>query len=671
MRVINSLSILFLSLFSTLAVGQTNVSASINESNRTATMSNGNVTLSINNKAQVNSIKLNGQEFVSNGGQFYFSYNDQSSFRVLSPNAIRIEKQTDDYAEVVYANTTGTLILEQGFILRKGVNGLYCYVTVKGTSTTIKLREMRVVYRVDPNQFDYGYVTDRMQGYLPSVEVMKEVDDQSIMDATYPLPDGSIYTKYNWANYIAQDSVHGIMSDSHGLWAIPVSNEYMNGGPMKQELTVHTTNKTPLVLQMLQGEHFGAAAQYYSSGDEKMYGPFFIYLNSGSTHEEMIADAQQQATVQKAQWPFTWLENALYPTERTTVNGQIKVPWGVSKKDIQVVLAQPDEAIYDQGKEYMYWDKTDANGNFSIKHVRPGEYSIYAFATTGDVTDTYYLWKVRLSGSEVNLGELEWDTEKRENLLWMIGKNNRLSDGYKYSDTIRQYGLYELPPANLTYTIGSSEPAKVWYYAQTKEGTWTIKFDLDKTYSGFAYLTASFAGATNSPKLDVYVNGSKKDTWSFSNDASIYRSAVLGGRHSTKRIMFPASELNAGSNTIKLTMTDVGNRGGVMYDCIKLETGGLITAIHTPENVSDIKLTCFPNPAFESTKISYVANNSEKIRIEIYNIHGKRIETLFNGMAHEGVNNFIWAAKNHPSGTYFCKVSAEKKSYTEKFLVTE
>lgn len=280
---------------------QANVTASINATAKTATMNNGIVSIAINSSGQVTSLNYNSKNLVANGGKLYFSYNDQSAYSELSPNSVRIEKQDDDYAEVVYSKTSGTLLIEQGYVMKKGESGIYSYVIVKGTATAIQLREMRVVYRVDPNTFNYGYVTETMQGLLPTVAVMKAVDASPIMDATYQLPDGSIYTKYNWANYIDRDNVHGIMSDTDGLWAITASNEYANGGPMKQELTVHATNKTPLVLQMLQGEHFGASKQNYSTGVDKIYGPFFIYVNSGASHSEMVADAKQQAALQKAQ----------------------------------------------------------------------------------------------------------------------------------------------------------------------------------------------------------------------------------------------------------------------------------------------------------------------------------------------------------------------------------
>jgi len=649
---------------------QGNVSVSVDNVNRTATMGNGLVSISINSKAQVTSLVYEGKDLIDagHGGRFYFSYNDQDSYRELSPNGIRLEKQTDDYAEVVYSNTTGTLHLEQAFIIRKGVSGIYSYITVKGTSTIISLREMRVVYRVSPSLFEYGYVTDDMQDFLPSVQTMIDVNDTPIMDATYLLPDGTVYTKYDWANYIVEDSVHGIMSDNYGVWAIAPSNEFMNGGPMKQELTVHTTNKTPLVLQMLQGEHFGASAQSYRTGDEKIYGPFFIYVNSGGSYDAMIEDAKEQASLEKSQWPYQWLDNDLYPLQRTAVKGRIRLPFDLSPENIQVVLAQPGMDLYDQGKEYMFWSKTESDGSFVIPYVRPGDYTLYAYATTGEVTGEYKM-DVSVSGDEQDLGRIDWTPVKYEYLLWQIGENDRLTKGFRVSDSLRAYGRWELPPANLTYTIGSSTPQNDWYYAQTKTGTWTISFDSDTTYSGNASLTVAFAGASSNPVVEVYVNDRKKATWSFSNDASVYRSAVLGGRYQYKKFGFSANELVQGQNTVEFRLTSVGSRGGLMYDFIKLEAGNLLTPDYTGVESyrSDVSVSCYPNPF--SRKIIFRisgAQANEGINLKIFNLQGQLVDVVHDEYPDQNVHEISWENSDLPDGLYIYLLEMNGNIYSGK-----
>lgn len=621
---------------------QADVTATVDTQNRLTSMDNGIISITINSKVQVNSLLYNGKDLIdaNNQGRFYFSYNDQNAYSELSPDKVRIEKQTADYVEVVYSRTTGTLLLEQAFIMQKGVSGIHSYVTVKGTSTPISLREMRVVYRVNRSLFDYGYVSDVMQGELPSVAEMVASNSNSIMDATYELSDGSIYTKYDWANYLVEDDVHGILSDNEGIWAIAPSNEFMNGGPMKQELTVHATNKTPLVLQMLQGEHFGAASQSYSTGTDKIYGPFFIYVNSGNTHQEMIDDAKAQAGFQKYQWPYQWLDNPLFPTNRTEVTGTLNIPHGLSANNIQVVLAKPGSSIYNQGTDYMFWSQTNSDGEFTIPNVREGVYTLFAYATEGEITEKLVVDNINVLGASVALGTIDWPVEKLEKKFWQIGENDRLTKGFKMSDTPRAYGLYDLPPSNLDYTIGSSTPENDWYYAQTKVGTWTVNFNVDAVYPENAVLTASIAGAAANPKVDVYVNGVKQTTWSFGNDASVYRSAVLSGRHEVRTLTFYASYLNLGSNTVSFKMTSVGNRGGLMYDCIKSESGKLLTLSN--QSVVTLKpktISQYTNPFKNFTDFKITTNNTGKASLCIYGLNGHLVDVVFDGDMVK--NNFI------------------------------
>ena len=656
-----------LPLFSIKA--QSDITISIDATARTASLSNGVISMSINSSGYVSSFKLNGYEYVGSGGKFYYDYTDSVSNKAFSPNAVRIQKQTADYGEVVYSRTTGDLILEQGFILRKGVNGFYTYATVKGTATRIRLKEMRMVYRVNPNLFTYGYVTDRMQGQLPSVTDMAAVNGTPVMDATYQLPNGTIYTKYNWTNYILDDSIHGIMSTTNGLWDIPVSHEYVNGGPMKQELTVHTTNTTPLFLQMIQGEHLGAASQYYNNGEQKLYGPFFIYANSGTSYANMIADAKSQVPVQKAQWPFQWFTHDLYPLDRTTVSGNINITQGLCKDSIMVVLAQPNVDVFDQGKGYIFWGLTDKNGDFHIPNVRQGNYSLYAYACKGEVTEQLTINNKTISGSNMTLDTIRWKPLKYQNLLWMIGDNDLRTTGFHYSDTIRQYGLYDLPPANLTYTIGSSTPAKDWYYAQTKAGSWTISFNNTQKYtSGNAVLTASIAGVGNSPSVDVYVNGTKKTTWSFTNDGSVYRSAVLSGRHGLRSLTFTASSLLVGQNTIVLKLSNPGTRGGVMYDCIKLEAGSILTEDRSLLASNGLHLKSYPNPFNNQATISFDLPYQSDIEIDAYNAFGQKVDVIYKGTANAGNSSYTWHPRNLSQGIYFYKVNIGSQVFTGKML---
>lgn len=572
--------LLFVLLFFTLIAHAQDCSVSL--SGRSATLSNGIVTASVGSNGRVSSLKWRSNNVLTNSG-VYFDYTAASNTQPSYAKA-EIVKNTADMVEVLYTDNTSDLQFQLGYVMRKGVNGLYMYVIANGTarSADVNLREARIVTRLN-DYFTYGYVSDRMQGTLPTVATMKSVDTSGkIQDATFRMPDGSVYTKYNWANFIAEDSVHGVINPTGkiGVWNIACSHEWLNGGPTRQELTVHADTKSELTIQMIQGEHFGGAAQQYADGEKKIYGPFLIYLNRKNTTEEMIADAKATAAQQQAEWPFAWFDNALYPSpsERATVTGRLNITNYPSSDSVQVVLAEPGGDFMSQGKKYIYWATTDAGGNFAIPGVRPGSYALYAYALKGDITEQLEKDGVEVSGTSLDLGEVVWTPARYADELVLIGQNNRRADGFNVSDSLRAYGLWEKVPASLTFTMGQSNEATDWYYAQCHNGTWTVLFDSPRTYSGQAHLSFSVAGSSNSAKLQCALNGTNIGSrFGFTNDACIYRSATQAGHHRTHDISFNAGLIKQGQNRLTLTMSGIGSNGGMMYDCIKLEAGEAVT----------------------------------------------------------------------------------------------
>ena len=551
------------------------VTVKVND-DKSAVLENGTLQVTVNPKGKISGCLYNGEDLFGKQGTIYFSCN-QPNYSELKPTKVEVVRSSDDYAEILYTNEMPKNIKwSQGYILRKGVNGIYSYVIAEGVADSSYLKEARVVYRLDGDKFTYGYVNDKVQGDFPPVATMKAIErTAAIQDATFRLPSGEIYTKYNWANYVADDHFHGMMTDHIGVWAIPVTPEYINGGPLKQELTVHTDVKSPLMLQMFQGEHFGSVHQEYVKGDRKLYGPFLMYFNDG-TRQQMIADAKKQTETQEKEWPFKWFSHDLHDTDRATVTGRIQITNGLAPARLQVILAEPGKEVNAQGKGYIFWAETDKKGNFTIPKVRRGNYSLYVYAVEGENTDELEHTGVKVTkAGKVNLGTIKWAPKKYENLLWRIGEADRLSDGFKLSDSPRAYGLFDLVPDTMTYVVGKSDPAKDWYYVESKKGSlWNVEFDLDKTYDGEAHLTISAAAVTQKPRMVYKLNGQKIGELFYpDSDGSIYRSGVRSGAHQLKVIDFPAKLLKKGKNTLSINIISVKEKGGLMWDCMKLETG--------------------------------------------------------------------------------------------------
>ena len=579
----NKLLLLLSTLLFSVNASAADGDVSMSVSGMTTKMSDGTWSVTINSNGRVSSLQRKGTEFLSSNG-IYFDYTTANGNQGLNPSKVKIVKQTADHCEVLYSATSGNTIFEQGYIMRKGVPGIYSYVIATGTATSANepVKEARVCCRLSETMLN-GYVDWRMNGRIPSNNEMAtaEKEENTIQDATYRLSDGSIYTKYNWANYIERDTLHGLcgMSNNYyGLYNIPVSYEWLNGGCERQELTVHATSKSPITIQMLQGEHFGGEAMVLAEGEQKLYGPFLICTTYS---KDPVKSARNQWAREVAAWPYQWFENDLYPRDRGTVRGHLNVTTGQRNDSVRVILAQ------EKGKDplemmhgYQFWTLTDANGDFELKHVRPGDYNLFVYAKAGEVTDMLEQDGVTVSAGENDLGTITWTPKKYSQMLWMIGQNDRRSSEFHYSDTIRQYGLWELVPSSLTYTIGQSNEKTNWYYAQTNDGTWTVKFNLDERPAGRAHLTASIAGcASEKATITVKVNGTTKATWKPGyKDASVYRSAVNSGRHYVYTIDFPTTDLKVGSNSIAFQASNTGGKNGFLYDCIKLEAGELVTS---------------------------------------------------------------------------------------------
>ena len=56
-------------------------------------------------------------------------------------------------------------------------------------------------------------------------------------------------TKYDMAAYQKDHVLHGLYGTGYGVWAVLANKESWGGGPTRQDLTLHQTDTTPLLLK--------------------------------------------------------------------------------------------------------------------------------------------------------------------------------------------------------------------------------------------------------------------------------------------------------------------------------------------------------------------------------------------------------------------------------------
>ena len=619
--------------------------------NRACTIRNDLVSVYIDTQGEITSFLLyqNGDGDASHSVQLttdkgYFSVANSGGAARLSVNAFYEKVNTSDMVEVQYVTPViGGFEWVIGYVVRRGVAGVYHYVQANCKADGSDYSELRMGFRGDASLFNYAYVNDDLQDALPTPADIASATE--VTDATYRLADGSIYTKYDYAAFQKDDYVHGMMGDHVGLWMITPSVEWLNGGPMRQDLTVHATNTTPIALRHFHGNHFGGVSVYMNNGQSKYYGPHLIYANYSNAssvataHSEMVADAKQRAAVEQSAWPYNWLRDESIK-KRGTVIGQITL----SAEDaayfkttkLQVILAQPGSKPMLQGTGYQFWTETDEIGNFNINNVREGSYTLYAYALNGAATGYYEKADVAVTANATtSVGTLTWTPDKygdNSKILWKIGEADHLSMG-KLSGEKRQYGLWNDVPEEVNYTVGSSNLATDWYYAQAHNGNWYIKYQLDDIPTNPLRLTVATAGAANASMkvrsnenrstYGIGLGNQANEVFRPKHDGSVTRSATLAGRDSVAVFYIPVSTLKKGENYLNLNLWGISENGagGIMYDMIKLESNEP-QADETPI----IALTAEPySTATEGPYYNLSGQRVAKPAKGIYIVNGKKI----------------------------------------------
>jgi rhamnogalacturonan endolyase len=509
----------------------------------------------------------------------------------------RIVRQSPDLVEVACteaATAEFPFTTAVHYVIRRGEPCYYTFVTLRhaAQSPAGVIGQCRYVIKVRPSMFTSYFVTRREQGtYTP----VPDNDLKEVTNATYQFPDGSVRTKYNNSAYENNLHVYGVTGSRQGLWMITPSAESINGGPTKQDLTVH--QDATIVLRMLQSGHFldGSLTSIRAVGSwSKIYGPYCVYLNSGASPQVMWHDARREARAQVRQWPYAWMQDSLCVKTRGSVTGILRHSNGELAAFAHVVLAAPNPDWQVQCMGYMFSATTTQQGRYTFRNVIPGDYSLYAFQD--GYASQFELKNVRVSANTTKrMVPAVWPALAQCTRIWQIGVPDRSAGEFRHGRDRRQFGLWNLYPVDfphdIDFVIGKSRPNKDWNYcqvvAQRPDGSWhrpvwKITFTLGRRFTGTALLALGIAGASQAHGLNVALNGRPLALVPLPHtDPCIYRDAVTGGMYRLKLVRFNGLFLRRGRNTISLSLALrrmpatpykplAMPRGGVMYDFVRL-----------------------------------------------------------------------------------------------------
>jgi rhamnogalacturonan endolyase len=588
------------------------------------------------------------------------------------------------------------LDIETRFTLERGASGFYTYAeyTHKASYPAAGEGESRFILESMNRTFDWLSVDNDRNMLMSSAMggpggrgITIHAKEQSIY--TGGIYKNSVEHKYTYNAVMYKLQAWGWSStkDHIGVYFINPSNEYIGGGAEKLDLIDHLTGT--ILDYWTSGHYAGGAGNHIPTGEDwkHVVGPIFVYFNSlenpkeptqadldkftasyGSGmpavpqvwHDNALAlwdDAVAKSKEVKAAWPYDWVQGMDYPHKegRSTVTGQLVLndPQAAKKTlpHLTVGLSHPNYqgtgSAYEQrggngnivtwahdGDYYQFWTDGSEDGRFTIANVRPGTYTLHAFAD--GVLGEYAKTNITVeAGKKIDLGKLDWQPVRFGKQIWEIGYPDRTADKFFKGDPanywlwgwgLRYSGLF---PNDITYTIGKSDYHKDWFFQEVPHSTttawlnpaakdpynqrfgwvaipattddpwpqwgkgrattWTVKFTMPKASKGQAILRIALAGADGgngttpsaAGSLNIGVNG--KDV------GGIHPVATNALRYNTDKgvwyqyiVKFDASLMKAGENDMTFTVPAGDVTTGVVWDYVRLELNDGSKAYPTP-----------------------------------------------------------------------------------------
>ena len=80
-------------------------------------------------------------------------------------------------------------------------------------------------------------------------------------------------------------------------------------------------------------------------------------------------------------------------------------------------------------------------------------------------------------------------------------------------------------------------------------------------------------------------------------------------------------------------------------------------------------MSIFPNPVTESSVIQFELESAQKVDLAIFDVEGKKIETLLSGNQTHGKHKVVLAGLSLAKGVYFCRLATEEGEESLRFVV--
>ncbi|GAB5408097.1 MAG: hypothetical protein BalsKO_04620 [Balneolaceae bacterium] len=220
---------------------------------------------------------------------------------------------------------------------------------------------------------------------------------------------------------------------------------------------------------------------------------------------------------------------------------------------------------------------------------------------------------------------------------------------------------------------GWIESANAGFYSDTPSlitlggnGSKTVTFNPDLPGSNLYELYGWWVSSSNRSKKSAYIVEHEEGI------DTVYADQSTDNSQWVKLGEFRFSGTSSDKVIISNTGGDVNNY--VVADAIRFV--GIEEQITSTEDLGKVSWfilnPAYPNPFNPSTNITYKLPSNGNIKVEVFNINGQLVQTLFDGKQNPGNHQLTWNAKNVSSGVYFVKMNFRNlsNSYSQTQKIT-
>jgi hypothetical protein len=125
------------------------------------------------------------------------------------------------------------------------------------------------------------------------------------------------------------------------------------------------------------------------------------------------------------------------------------------------------------------------------------------------------------------------------------------------------------------------------------------------------------------------------------------------------------------NNLGEVAVTGVDNLNHPLWDIITMKLIEYTSPVNDnlPQYKNNFSINSYPNPFNAQTTIKYTLPASSNVSLDIFDITGRKVETLLSAYQRDGEHAITWNAENRPSGIYFYRLKAGETTRTANCIL--